>query len=657
MTPEVVEEIAPPSALEVAAGAVRVGEPGFVDGRLHWISTPPDGSGGSVLCSATPKGPLALASPPNVALRSRLYLYGAGAWCASSLGLVGIESVTQQLGMVAEDAFTPVGPPPESGDAVGDPTPVHGTPWIVVAVERRTATGTRRGLDAVHLEGGDRVRLFEIEGRCAEPQVSPDGTRLAWLEWPDRSMPWDAAAIRVASLAPARRSIACGHPRRVDGGRGASAGLPTWRPDGSLAYVTEAAGFWQPWVCDEGGAVRRLTARRAEFQRPRWLTCRWLAPLGEDGALACAFADAEGEHVAVLDEDGTLEVLDQPCVRIDGLAADRGQLGWVGATYAAQGVVCTARRTSPTLDGARGVRLVVEPPSPHGPSPAVPERFGFVTDGVSLEGVLWRAVAARARGVARPTPLVVSVHPGPTGALDRSYAPIVHLLTCHGFAVCAVDVSGSTAHGRTHRERVLGRFGDLDVAECEAAARHLVDVGLADPTALFIRGTSAGGTIALLALQGGTFCGAVAWYPASSLDDADEGFEAGYLGALLGEDGQGRSPLARAAHLDGSVLVVQGEDDPIVTAAETASLLEALRSSHIDAECVVVRGEGHGFRTAAGRATALDAELAFYLRGSRRPIRAAAGTPTSGRRVAHLDADPRYDAESDDPPADAPTPP
>jgi dipeptidyl aminopeptidase/acylaminoacyl peptidase len=650
-------ELAPPSALEVAAGAVRVGEPGFVEGRLHWISTPPDGSAGARLCSTTKEGALRLASPPSIALRSRLYLYGAGAWCASSLGLVGIESVTQQLGLVAENGFTPVGLPPEPGDAVGDPTSVHGTPWIVIAVEERTASGTRRGLDAVHLGSGARVRLLGIEGRCSDPQVSPDGTRLAWLEWPDRSMPWDAAEIRVAALEPSIETIACRHPRRVDGGRGASGGLPTWRPDGSLVYVTEAAGYWQPWVCDDGGVVRRLTARRAEFQRPRWLTCRWLAPLGEDGALACAFADAEGEHVAVLDEDGILEVLDQPCVRIDGLAADRDQLGWVGATVAAQGAVCTWRRAGSASHG-HGVRWVVEPPPPPRFPPAVPERFSFIADGVALDGVLWRPVVPAPDAGVATVPLVITVHPGPTGAIDRSYAPVVHLLSSHGFAVCAVDVSGSTAHGRTHRERVLGRFAELDVAECEAAVRHLVDVGLADPTALFIRGTSAGGTIALLALQGGAFRGAVAWYPASSLEDSDDGFEAGYLGALLGADGKERSPLARAAHLDGSVLVIQGEDDPIVTVAETASLLEVLRAAHVDAECVVVPGEAHGFRTAVGRAAGLAAELAFYLRLSGPPPRAAAGGPSPGERVARSAVDPRYDATTGDPaPTDAPPPP
>jgi len=601
----------PPSALDVAGGQVRVGEPAFVGGRLHWISTPPDGSGGSVLVSGAVGSAPRLESPLDVALRSRLYLYGAGAWCATPVGLVGIESRTQQLGRVSPHGFEPLGSKAAPHDALGDPTPVPGSTWVVLAAEHPAAPRTWCGLAAVNVETGVRASLLVADGRCAEPQVSADGSRVAWLEWPFGSMPWDAAVLRVAALDVTGGSISCGTPRRVDGGRGASAGQPTWRPDGSLVYVTEAAGFWQPWVCDDGGAVRRLSGRRAEFQRPRWHTCRWFAALESEGSLACALADSDGEHVGILSDDGGLEVLDQPCVRVDGIAAGDGVLGWVGATTTAQGAVATWPAAEVTA-GAGRVGWVVDP-APASGAPT-PERFEFRADGVELDGVVWGATRPSQVG---PTPLVIWVHPGPTGAVDRSYAPVVHLLSAHGLAVAAIDTSGSTAHGRVHRERLLGRFGELDVAECAAAADHLVATGIADRSALFIRGTSAGGTTALLSLESGHFRGAVAWYPASKFVDDDEGFEAGYLTALLGPGGEDRSPLVRAPFLRGSVLVVQGTDDPIVTPEETAMLLDALRANlALDVDYVPVEGEGHGFRTTGGRAAALDAELAFYLRVS-----------------------------------------
>ena len=619
---------------EVAAAAVRVAEPRFVDGVLHWLATPPDGSGRAVLWREHRDGAPEAVSPLSISLRSSLFGYGADAWCAGPIGVVGIEAASRQLGVVTPGSFRPLGAAVAVGDALGDPAVVHGSTWVVVAEERHAAKGARRGLLAVDVATGAESTLHVATGFCAEPQCAPDGATLAWLEWPAGTMPWDAARLMAAPLVRTGGALSLGAPRRVDGGPGCSTGQPTWRPDGSLCYVSEAAGYWQPWACDDGGAVRRLCGRRAEFQRPRWLTCRWLAALGEEGALACAFADGDGEHVGVLARDGALHVLDQPCVRIDGVAADRARLAWVGATPRAQGAVYAAGWSEGAV---RPAAAVAAAPAARGPV-ARPERFELDVADAHLVGALWRPVG----DPTGPSPLVLTVHPGPTGAVDHAYAAVVHLLVSRGFAVASLDYSGSTAHGRAHRERLGGRFGALDVDECVAAVAHLVERRVADARALFVRGTSAGGTTALCALASGRFLGAVAWYPASDFTDTAEGFEAGYLAALVGAGGEGCSPIARAPSLRGSVLVVQGEDDDVVTPEATARLLVALRVALEDVSYVAVPGEGHGFRTAAGRAAALRAELEFYER------RTVAATGTVGR----------YDAgRRGSTPSTAPTPP
>jgi dipeptidyl aminopeptidase/acylaminoacyl peptidase len=322
-----------------------------------------------------------------------------------------------------------------------------------------------------------------------------------------------------------------------------------------------------------------------------------------------------------MEPDGTLSVIAQPSVRVDGIAADDSSIAWVGATTQAQGavflMVSTARSVSSPMpawvvtDAPRSQRTTTTDVAPE------PVAFGFGHDGVALDGVRWAPRDDRLRDAGSPGPLVVAVHPGPTGASDHSYSPFVHLMCANGFAVASVDYSGSTSHGREHRERLNGRYGQLDVAECTAAARHLIDAGLADPSAVFIRGTSAGGTTALLALCGGVFAGAAAWYPASRFDEDDDaasGLEAGYLSTLLGPEGASRSPLSRAASMTGSVLVVQGADDEVVDPQDTAELVAVLRSHLDDVTAVVVPNEGHGFRTAEGRALALAAELDFYRR-------------------------------------------
>ena len=238
-----------PSADDVAAATVRVGEPRLVDGLVHWLRSAPDGSGDMLLVRESPAGPQRC-SAPGRSLRSALYGYGASAWAPTAAGPVGIEARTRALVRVGTERHEPLCAPRE-GAALGDPVELPGTDWVL-AVE---ADATTCRLIAVSVVDGRRVEVLEVDGRAAEPQPSPDGRTLAWLRWPRRRMPWDAAEVWVGTLDVGRDGVALRRRRRLDGGEGASAGQPTWRGDGALAYVTEAAGHWQPYVCDDGGAV------------------------------------------------------------------------------------------------------------------------------------------------------------------------------------------------------------------------------------------------------------------------------------------------------------------------------------------------------------------------------------------------------------------
>ena len=198
------------TARDVAGAALRVAEPELVGGVLHWVASAPDGTGGSVLVAASPGGTMRTVSPPGVSIRSRLYGYGADAWCATDLGLVGIDAATQQLCRFTADGATPLGTAPSPGETLGDPVAVPGSPFVVVVAERRTREAPTRGLEVVHLETGASAWLLEVEGWCAEPAVSADGRRLAWLRWPARTMPWDAAELWVGRSSPRARPSCAG---------------------------------------------------------------------------------------------------------------------------------------------------------------------------------------------------------------------------------------------------------------------------------------------------------------------------------------------------------------------------------------------------------------------------------------------------------------
>ena len=80
-------------------------------------------------------------------------------------------------------------------------------------------------------------------------------------------------------------------------------------------------------------------------------------------------------------------------------------------------------------------------------------------------------------------PLMVISHGGPTSNGDQRLAMDVQFFTSRGFAVVDVDYGGSSGYGRAYRDRLLGRWGIVDLDDCTNAATWLASQGLADPGA------------------------------------------------------------------------------------------------------------------------------------------------------------------------------
>jgi dipeptidyl aminopeptidase/acylaminoacyl peptidase len=163
-----------------------------------------------------------------------------------------------------------------------------------------------------------------------------------------------------------------------------------------------------------------------------------------------------------------------------------------------------------------------------------------------------------------------------------------------------------------------------DSEDCLDAALYLAAQGEIDPGRMAIRGGSAGGMTALNALASGEgFAACVSWYGVTDLLGlvaATHDFEAHYADRLVGplpdsrrlyED---RSPLHRAGSMQGSVLLLQGTEDPVVPRSQAESMRAALNAAGTRCDLEFFEGEGHGFRRADTLTACLEAELAFYLR-------------------------------------------
>jgi hypothetical protein len=117
--------------------------------------------------------------------------------------------------------------------------------------------------------------------------------------------------------------------------------------------------------------------------------------------------------------------------------------------------------------------------------------------------------------------------------------------TSRGIGVLDVNYRGSTSYGRAYRLQLERRWGVVDVEDCVAGARFLVENRSADPRRLMISGGSAGGYTTLRALtpEGErTFSGGASYYGVSDLEalarDTHK-FESRYLDWLIGPGNAG----------------------------------------------------------------------------------------------------------------------
>jgi len=205
----------------------------------------------------------------------------------------------------------------------------------------------------------------------------------------------------------------------------------------------------------------------------------------------------------------------------------------------------------------------------------------------------------------------------PAFSLDVQY------WTSRGFAVVGVNYGGSTGYGRAYRQRLNGRWGIVDVADCVSAADHLVARGDADADRLIIRGNSAGGytTLAALVFRPDVFKAGASYYGISDLEAMTRDthkFESRYLDSLIGpypaerEIYRARSPIHFVDRLACPVIFFQGLEDRVVPPDQSRIMADALRAKGLPVAMLTFEGEQHGFRKRDTIVRCLEAELDFY---------------------------------------------
>ncbi len=609
----------PLSAARATAGALRLGQIALDGDDVYWLEGRASEGGRNVLVRASAGAPPVEVSPSDFNVRSRVHEYGGAAYTVHRGAIYASNFADQRLYEITPGrprrALTPDGyffAQCRVDEARGrlvcireDHTKGDAQPPASVVAIPLNAQGPSPGV--VLAQGADFY---------SDASLSPDGRRLAWLEWRHPNMPWDGTELFVAEL------DAAGVPRqpvRVAGGADESVFQPSWSPDGILYFVSDRTGWWNLYR-HRGDVVQALHPLPAEFGRPQWILGSTTYAFTSERQLVVTYAQEGRWHLALLSlEPRRIEPLTLALEPLDAVVANSRAAYFVGGSategpaiarvsFGAAEVEVLKRSRTDTLDAA----LV-----------AAPEAITFDSGGQAVHAFYYPPTNPGFRAPAGTAPpLLVLSHGGPTGATDAVFDPEVQFWTTRGFAVVDVNYGGSSGYGRPYRRRLNGQWGVVDVRDAVNAAKHLVAAGKADPARLITRGGSAGGytTLAALAFHD-TFKAGASYYGISDLEvlarDTHK-FESRYMDSLVGPYPamqsvyRERSPIHHVDRLNCALILLQGLEDKVVPPSQSEMMAAAVRTKGLPVAYVTFEGEQHGFRKAENIVRALESELYFY---------------------------------------------
>ncbi|MFQ5649391.1 MAG: S9 family peptidase [bacterium] len=611
----------PITAELIVAETVRLGQIALDGEAIYWIELRPWEGGRNVVVRRTPDGEIEDMTPEGYDARTRVHEYGGGAFVVNRGNIYFCNDADQRLyHQTPEGTARPLTPVQESRFADGIVDEKRRRLICIRENHSNPDTEATNQLVSVDLAVGNGSEISILAGGSdfySTPALSPDGEHLAWLAWNHPNMPWDGTELWLAKLDESGTPI---HPRKVAGGAAESIFQPQWSPGGQLYFVSDRSGWWNLYRLHDDQS-ECVWEREAELGSPQWVFGMSTYGFESEPRLICTVFE-QGEHKLAMVDTKTCdtEIIDLPFTHIEQLRASRGQAVFIaGSPISANAIVRLDINTRQFEILRRSAVLNFESTYLSRPEP-----IEFPTEGdLTAHAFFYPPQNLEVSGPQneRP-PLIVKSHGGPTSSASTALELKIQFWTSRGFAVLDVNYGGSAGYGRAYRERLNGRWGIVDVADCVNAAQYAVEQGLVDGQRVAIAGGSAGGYTTLCALTFQDFFKAGAsYYGISDLEalaTETHKFESRYLHRLIGPYPERRdlylerSPIHFTDKISCPVIVMQGTEDKVVPPNQSLLMVDALRKKGLAVAYLAFVGEQHGFRKAESIQRALEAELYFY---------------------------------------------
>lgn len=606
------------------------------DGRLLWIEGRPEEKGRMVIVKEE-DNPVDVI-PQEFAARTLAQEYGGGAFAVDKSVVVFSNYKDQRL---YKQTIGTGGPPvpltPDYGapnvsyaDGVFDP---HFDRYVTVMEDRRKdSLNSTTTIAAINLSGSDVHEpkvLISGNDFYAFPRIDQNKKRIAWIEWSHPNMPWDKSELWVGYFAESgdltkRVCIAGGNRLLIE-----SPSEPKWSPKGELFFVTDrGSGFWNiyKWV-EQTNEIVPVYSLDAEFTRPLWVFgISSYDFLGNSDHIVFSYRQQGKSHLGVLDCDsGSISLLDIPFSDLSDVVAADDYFYIEGASASIpRSIAKVTLNESKTKVVNFSIAWSSSPDLvQYRPFFSTPELVEFPTSKPGQKAYAYFYPPSNPNFQGLPDekpPLLVKTHGGPTAETRAILDLSVQYWTSRGWAYVDVNYGGSTGYGREYRERLLNKWGIVDVDDCCGCARFLVESGKVDGQRLCITGRSAGGytTLASLAFRD-TFKAGASLYGVGDLTllrAETHKFESHYMDNLVGNERAyyERSPINFVNQFTCPVILFQGLEDKVVPPDQARKIYSALKEKGLPVALVEYEGEQHGFRKAENIKFTLEQQMVFFAR-------------------------------------------
>ena len=619
---------------EVFSDMVGLGEIHTDRNKLYWLEMRPSEQGRYVIVQKDGDKILDM-TPGGVNVRTRVHEYGGGAYTVCKGDVYFVNFVDQRLYCqpAGSKEIIPLTPERNRDGSLGKyaaPVVSPDGKTLLFVYEKEYAEKENENFLAVLTLGSQKISEPKIIARgadfYADPLFSPDGDKVAWLQWSHPSMPWDSTQLMMGRF----DNDSLQNVKKIDGGKGCSVCMPRFDRNGRLYYVKDEIvddtssplNWWNIYCFQEG--TERITSEQAEFGEPLWVFNQSCFDFLPDGCIIAKMVKEQQDYLVILDpETKSLLPIETGLSHYSYIRTDdMGRVYFIGANAEKGPSVYSFDIRSgkaKNLKSNSKIRMKKRDISP-------PEPITYPTKDKSTCHAYFYAPKNSRYSAAEDEkpPLLVIAHGGPTHRTKGIFSLIIQFFTSAGFAVADIDYRGSTGYGRKYRDALLKKWGVIDAEDVADGVRYLSRQGRIDASMVAVRGGSAGGYMVqrVMTRYPRLFTVGASYFGIGNLITITEEthkFESRYIDNLVGARlPQGkkrydeRSPINYLDRLSSPMIIFQGSDDKIVTPDCSREVAEALKKRGIPYEYVEYKGESHGFRTKKNNVDSLSKEFSFY---------------------------------------------